>query len=90
MIDTLLRHGVHGVANLRHENRSTDLAPLLLCAVLPVGDDLLGGTTMVIGALRSFKTSSNVPEHFLGGLAVGESALRSFILLFLLLAGMSV
>jgi len=86
-----VRHGVHGVADLGDENRSTNRASLLLCAVLPVVDDLLGGNAMVSGTLVSFITSSHVLEHFLGGFAVGKVALRSlFIALMLLFARMSV
>jgi len=92
-VDVILvrRHGVQSVADLRDKDRPTDFAPLLLGAVLPVGDDLLGGDTLLDGAVGSVNTASDVVNHFLSGLAIGQVALNFAIFaLILLLAGVSV
>jgi len=70
-----VRHGVHGVADLGHEDGSTNRAPLLLGTVLPVGDDLLGGKAVLSRAFGPVRAFPHVSDHFLSGLAVWKGAL---------------
>lgn len=68
-------HGAECVANLGHEDGSTNLAHFLLGAVLPVVNDLLGGKTVIGFTVGCIRTATHVVEHLLGGLAVWQSAL---------------